>query len=180
MTIAKGLSSGYQPIGGSIVSTKIANVIGKDEFNHGYTYSSHPVAAAVALANLKIIESEGLVERVRNDTAPYLAKKWATLTDHPMVGEAKIVGMMGSIALTPDKAMRAKFSSPSGTVGYICRERCFANNLIMRHVGDRMIISPPLIINEEQIDLLIDRATQSLDEAMSIVKGDGLWEPAQL
>jgi putrescine aminotransferase len=97
-----------------------------------------------------------------------------------MVGEAKIVGMMGSIALTPDKAMRAKFSSPSGTVGYICRERCFANNLIMRHVGDRMIISPPLIINEEQIDLLIDRATQSLDEAMSIVKGDGLWEPVQL
>jgi putrescine aminotransferase len=180
MTIAKGLSSGYQPIGGSIVSTKIASVIAKDEFNHGYTYSSHPVAAAVALANLKIIESEGLVERVRNDTAPYLAKKWATLTDHPMVGEAKIVGMMGSIALTPDKAMRAKFSSPSGTVGYICRERCFANNLIMRHVGDRMIISPPLIINEEQIDLLIDRATQSLDEAMSIVKGDGLWEPAQL
>ena len=79
MTIAKGLSSGYQPIGGSIVSTKIANVIGKDEFNHGYTYSSHPVAAAVALANLNIIESEGLVERVRNDTAPYLAKKWATL-----------------------------------------------------------------------------------------------------
>ena len=180
MTIAKGLSSGYQPIGGSIVSTKIANVIGKDEFNHGYTYSSHPVAAAVALANLNIIESEGLVERVRNDTAPYLAKKWATLTDHPMVGEAKIVGMMGSIALTPDKAMRAKFSSQSGTVGYICRERCFANNLIMRHVGDRMIISPPLIINEEQIDILIDRAVQSLDEAMGIVKADGLWEPAQL
>jgi putrescine aminotransferase len=180
MTIAKGLSSGYQPIGGSIVSTKIANVIGKDEFNHGYTYSSHPVAAAVALANLNIIESEGLVERVRNDTAPYLAKKWATLTDHPMVGEAKIVGMMGSIALTPDKAMRAKFSSQSGTVGYICRERCFANNLIMRHVGDRMIISPPLIINEEQIDLLIERAVKSLDEAMNIVKADGLWEPAQL
>jgi putrescine aminotransferase len=180
MTIAKGLSSGYQPIGGSIVSTKIASVIAKDEFNHGYTYSSHPVAAAVALANLKIIESEGLVERVRNDTAPYLAKKWATLTDHPMVGEAKIVGMMGSIALTPDKAMRAKFSSPSGTVGYICRERCFANNLIMRHVGDRMIISPPLIINEEQIDLLIERAVKSLDEAMNIVKADGLWEPAQL
>jgi putrescine aminotransferase len=180
MTIAKGLSSGYQPIGGSIVSTKIANVIGKDEFNHGYTYSSHPVAAAVALANLNIIESEGLVERVRSDTAPYLAKKWSTLTDHPMVGEAKIVGMMGSIALTPDKEMRAKFSSQSGTVGYICRERCFANNLIMRHVGDRMIISPPLIISEEQIDILIDRAVQSLDEAMSIVKADGLWEPAQL
>ena len=178
MTIAKGLSSGYQPIGGSIVSKKIAEVIGKDEFNHGYTYSSHPVAAAVALANLNIIESEGIVERVQNETGPYLAKKWATLADHPMVGEAKIVGMMGSIALTPDKENRAKFLSPSGTVGYICRECCFANNLIMRHVGDRMIISPPLIIDKEQIDILIERAWKSLDEGMSKVKEKGLWESA--
>ena len=178
MTIAKGLSSGYQPIGGSIVSKKIAEVIGKDEFNHGYTYSSHPVAAAVALANLNIIESEGIVERVQNETGPYLAKKWATLSDHPMVGEAKIVGMMGSIALTPDKANRAKFLSPSGAVGYICRECCFANNLIMRHVGDRMIISPPLIIDKEQIDILIERAWKSLDEGMSKVKEKGLWESA--
>ena len=178
MTIAKGLSSGYQPIGGSIVSRKIAEVIGKDEFNHGYTYSSHPVAAAVALANLNIIESEGLVERVQNETGPYLAKKWATLSDHPMVGEAKIVGMMGSLALTPDKANRSKFLSPSGTVGYVCRECCFANNLIMRHVGDRMIISPPLIIDKEQIDILIERAWKSLDEGMGKVKEKGLWESA--
>jgi putrescine aminotransferase len=180
MTIAKGLSSGYQPIGGSIVSKKIAEVIGKDEFNHGYTYSSHPVAAAVALANLNIIESEGIVQRVQNETGPYLAKKWATLSDHPMVGEAKIVGMMGSLALTPDKANRSKFLSPSGTVGYICRECCFANNLIMRHVGDRMIISPPLIIDKEQIDILIERAWKSLDEGMSKVKEKGLWESAQI
>ena len=180
MTIAKGLSSGYQPIGGSIVSRKIAEVIGKDEFNHGYTYSSHPVAAAVALANLNIIESEGLVERVQNETGPYLAKKWATLSDHPMVGEAKIVGMMGSLALTPDKANRSKFLSPSGTVGYICRECCFANNLIMRHVGDRMIISPPLIIDKEQIDILIERAWKSLDEGMSKVKEKGLWVSARI
>ncbi|MFL2757455.1 MAG: aspartate aminotransferase family protein [Paracoccaceae bacterium] len=180
MTVAKGLSSGYQPIGGSIVSKKIAEVIGKDEFNHGYTYSSHPVAAAVALANLNIIESEGIVERVKNQTGPYLANKWATLSDHPMVGEAKIVGMMGSLALTPDKANRAKFLSPSGTVGYICRECCFANNLIMRHVGDRMIISPPLIIDKEQIDILIERAWKSLDEGMSKVKVKGLWKSAPI
>ena len=178
MTIAKGLSSGYQPIGGSIVSRKIAEVIGKDEFNHGYTYSSHPVAAAVALANLNIIESEGIVEHVQNETGPYLANKWATLSDHPMVGEAKIVGMMGSLALTPDKANRSKFLSPSGTVGYVCRECCFANNLIMRHVGDRMIISPPLIIDKEQIDILIERAWKSLDEGMGKVKEKGLWESA--
>ncbi len=180
MTIAKGLSSGYQPIGGSIVAKKIADVIGKDEFNHGYTYSSHPVAAAVALANLNIIESEGIIDRVHNDTAPYLATKWATLADHPMVGEAKIVGMMGSIALTPNKGNRSRFSAPSGTVGYICRERCFANNLIMRHVGDRMIISPPLIIDKEQIDILIERAWKSLDEGMSNVKEKELWESAPI
>ena len=180
MTIAKGLSSGYQPIGGSIVTKKIADVIGKDEFNHGYTYSSHPVAAAVALANLNIIESEGIIDRVRNDTAPYLATKWATLADHPMVGEAKIVGMMGSIALTPNKTNRARFLAPSGTVGYICRERCFANNLIMRHVGDRMIISPPLIIDKEQIDILIERAWKSLDEGMTNVKEKKLWESAPI
>jgi len=98
------------------------------------------------------------------------------MTDHPMVGEAKIVGMMGSIALTPNKATRAAFKSDAGTVGYICRERCFANNLIMRHVGDRMIISPPLIISNDEIDLLITRARKSLDEAMEIVKEQGLWE----
>ena len=180
MTIAKGLSSGYQPIGGSIVTKKIADVIGKDEFNHGYTYSSHPVAAAVALENLNIIESEGIIDRVRNETAPYLAKKWSTLAAHPMVGEAKIVGMMGSIALTPNKTHRARFSAPAGTVGYICRERCFANNLIMRHVGDRMIISPPLIIDKEQIDILIERAWKSLDEGMSNVKEKELWESAPI
>jgi len=180
ITIAKGLSSGYQPIGGSVVTKKIADVIGKDEFNHGYTYSSHPVAAAVALANLNIIESEGIIDRVRNDTAPYLATKWATLADHPMVGEAKIVGMMGSIALTPNKANRDRFSAPSGTVGYICRERCFSNNLIMRHVGDRMIISPPLIIDKEQIDILIERAWKSLDEGMRNVKQKELWESAPM
>ena len=95
-----------------------------------------------------------------------------------MVGEAKIVGMMGSLALTPDKVNRAQFLSPSGTVGYICRECCFANSLIMRHVADRMIISPPLIIDIGQIDILIERAWKSLDEGMRTVKEKGLWESA--
>ena len=176
MTIAKGLSSGYQPIGGSIVCDEVAKVIAGDEFNHGYTYSSHPVAAAVANENLRIMEEENIVGHVRETAAPYLKQKWEAMTDHPMVGEAKIVGMMGSIALTPNKAARAAFKSEAGTVGYICRERCFANNLIMRHVGDRMIISPPLIICNDEIDMLIARARRSLDEAMEIVKEQGLWE----
>jgi putrescine aminotransferase len=174
MTIAKGLSSGYQPIGGSIVSDKVASVIAEGgEFFHGYTYSGHPVAAAVALENLRILEEEGIVEHVRNVAHPYLAERWHALTDHPMVGEAKLVGLMGSIALTPDKSTRAKFPDGSN-VGYRTRERCFANNLIMRAVGDRMIISPPLVITPEEIDILIDRAKLSLDESYAGLKADGL------
>lgn len=173
MTIAKGLSSGYSPIGGSIVSDEVAAVIGSDEFNHGYTYSGHPVAAAVALENLRILEEEKVIKHVRDVAAPYLKEKWEALMDHPLVGEAKIVGMMGSIALTPNKETRAAFDAP-GTVGYICRERCFANNLVMRHVGDRMIISPPLVISTEEIDTLIARARKSLDECHATLKEMGL------
>lgn len=178
MTIAKGLSSGYQPIGGSIVNDEVASVIGACEFNHGYTYNAHPVAAAVALENINILQEEKVVDYVRDDIGPYLKQKWEALADHPMVGEAKIVGLMGSIALTPHKESRAAFAADAGTVGYICRERCFANNLIMRHVGDRMIISPPLVITRAEVDILIDRAVKSLDEGMVRVKDAGLWEAA--
>ncbi len=178
MTIAKGLSSGYQPIGGSVLCDEVAEVIGNCEFNHGYTYSGHPVACAVALENLRILEDEGIVDRVRTETGPYLKERFETLTDHPLVGEAKIVGMMGSLALTPDKAARAPFASDAGTVGFICRERCFSNNLIMRHVGDRMIISPPLVISKDEIDTLIERAWQSLDEAHAKLKDEGLMQAA--
>jgi len=178
MTIAKGLSSGYQPIGGSIVCDEVAAVIGACEFNHGYTYSSHPVAAAVALENLNIIEEEGIIDHVRKDIGPYMKEFWTGLTDHPLVGEAKIVGMMGSIALTPHKESRAKFASEPGTVGYIVRERCFANNLVMRHVGDRMIISPPLVMTRDEADILIERARRSLDEAHQQLKTEGLMVAA--
>ncbi len=178
MTIAKGLSSGYAPIGGSIVNDEIAEVIGGTEFNHGYTYSGHPVAAAVALENLRILEEEKIVDHVRNVAAPYLKQKWEALADHPLVGEAKIVGMMASIALTPDKASRAKFASEPGTVGYICRERCFANNLIMRHVGDRMIISPPLVLTPADIDEMFVRIHKSLDEAQAEITAQGLMKAA--
>ncbi|MGR3479864.1 aspartate aminotransferase family protein [Salipiger marinus] len=176
MTIAKGLSSGYQPIGGSILSDEVAGVIAKTEFNHGYTYSGHPVASAVALENLRILQEEKIVERVRDDTGPYLKTKFEALAEHPLVGEARIVGMMGSLALTPDKARRAPFEAEAGTAGYITRERCFANNLIMRHVYDRMIISPPLVISKEEIDILISRAWTALDEAHAELKAQGLMK----
>jgi putrescine aminotransferase len=178
IAIAKGLSSGYQPIGGSVVSDEVAEVIGGDEFNHGYTYSGHPVACAVALENIRILQDEKIVERVRDVTAPYLKTKWEALADHPLVGEAKIVGMMGSIALTPHKSSRAQFAADAGTVGYICREFSFNNNLIMRHVGDRMIISPPLIVSNDEIDTLAERAWTALDLTEAKLKEDGLLKAA--
>ncbi len=178
ITIAKGLSSGYSPIGGSIVSDEVASVIATGEFNHGYTYSGHPVAAAVALENLRILEEEDILGHVKNVAAPYLKERWEALTDHPLVGEAKITGLMGSIALTPNKETRAAFAAETGTVGYICRERCFANDLVMRHVGDRMIISPPLIIKPNEIDLLMERATRSLDECLEHLQRNDMLRSA--
>ncbi|MDU9004228.1 aspartate aminotransferase family protein [Sedimentitalea todarodis] len=178
MTIAKGLSSGYAPIGGSIVSDEVAGVIGSGEFNHGYTYSGHPVASAVALENLRILEEENVIDHVRDVAGPYMKEKWQALADHPLVGEARIVGLMGSIALTPHKESRAKFASDEGTVGLICRERCFANNLVMRHVGDRMVMSPPLVIQPTEIDTMIDRAGRALDECYAEVKSQGLFKAA--
>ncbi|PVA05920.1 aspartate aminotransferase family protein [Thalassorhabdomicrobium marinisediminis] len=177
MTIAKGLSSGYAPIGGSLVCDEVAEVVnGAGDFNHGYTYSGHPVACAVALENLRILEEEKIIDRVAAETAPYLAEKWQGLTDHPLVGEAKIVGMMGSIALTPHKDSRAAFAAEAGTVGLHCRTRCFANGLVMRHVGDRMIIAPPLVITKDEIDTLIERAVTSLDETYDLIRAEGLYK----
>ncbi|WP_306151357.1 aspartate aminotransferase family protein [Roseovarius sp. MMSF_3281] len=178
MTIAKGLSSGYAPIGGSIVCDEVAEVMNACEFAHGYTYSGHPVACAVALENLRILDEEGIVARAGAETAPYLKEKWEGLADHPLVGEAKIAGLMGSIALTPDKASRAQFAADAGTAGLICREECFANNLVMRHVGDRMVISPPLVITKPEVDTLIERATKALDAAHARLQDEGLMKAA--
>lgn len=174
MTIAKGLSSGYQPIGGSLVSDHVAEVIGEEDFNHGYTYSGHPVACAVALENLRILEEERIIERVSEKTAPYLERKWKALADHPLVGEARICGMMGALELTPDKATRAGFEVGVGTVGQIARDISFANQLVMRHVGDAMIISPPLTISESEIDLLIERAEMVLNQTERKLRQEGI------
>ncbi|WP_397541579.1 aminotransferase [Roseovarius salis] len=178
MTVAKGLSSGYQPIGGSIVCDEVAQVLNDCEFAHGYTYSGHPVACAVALENLRLLSEEGIVARAAAETAPYLKEKWESLADHPIVGEAKISGLMGSIALTPHKESRAAFAADKGTAGLICREHCFANGLVMRHVGDRMVISPPLIITPGEIDTLVERARAALDLTQRQLAEDGLLKAA--
>lgn len=175
MTIAKGMSSGYQPIGGSIVREEVAQVIEDGgEFYHGYTYAAHPVAAAVALENIRLLQNEGIIDRVRTETAPYLQARWAELGEHPMVGEARMVGLMGALELTPDKSARAPFAN-GGAVGLMTRERCFANGLVMRHVGDKMILSPPLVITKAEIDQLIELAWASLDEGLKDAQEAGAF-----
>ena len=178
MTIAKGLSSGYAPIGGSIVSDKIAKVIDACEFNHGYTYSGHPVCASVALENLRIMKEENILDHVRNVAGPALNEALQGLGEHPLVGGVNISGMMASLPLTPHKESRAKFASDAGTVGYMCREHCFANNLVMRHVGDRMIISPPLVITPEEIREFAKRAKKALDATYASLKDQDMLKAA--
>lgn len=165
MPIAKGLSSGYLPIGGVMVSDKVADVLVAKggEFFHGFTYSGHPVAAAVALANIDILQREGIVDNVRDHTGPYLAEKWATLADHPIIGEARTLGLLGAMEIVKDKQTRERFGEP-GETGTVCRDICFKNGLVMRAVGDTMIISPPLVITCEQIDELVSLARRCLDQ----------------
>ncbi|TVP69021.1 MAG: aspartate aminotransferase family protein, partial [Rhodobacteraceae bacterium] len=125
-----------------------------------------------------ILEEEQIVARVHDRIAPYLARAWGSLADHPLVGEAVSRGMMASLALTPDKAARARFTSDPGTVGLICREYSFGNNLVMRHVGDRMIIAPPLVISEADIDELMTRARRTLDQTHAHLQREGMMAAA--
>jgi putrescine aminotransferase len=163
MPIAKGLSSGYLPIGGVMVADNIMDVLKRGgELNHGYTYSGHPVCAAVAIANLRLMMEQNIVDTVRDSTAPYLQQRLRELGDHPLVGEVRGVGMFGALELVADKENFIQFDKDKG-VGIICREFCFENNLIMRAVGDAMIISPPLVISHADIDVFIERAWRCLE-----------------
>ncbi len=164
MTFAKGVTSGYIPLGGVMVGERVARVLIErgGEFNHGYTYSGHPVACAVALANIRLIRRERLVERVREDTGPYLATQFASLKEHPLVGDAETCGLMGAVLLVMDKHAGTPFAAELG-VGTLCRGHCFGNGLIMRAVGDRMIIAPPLVITRAQIDDMMALIHRCLD-----------------
>ena len=175
VTFAKAITSGYIPLGGVMVGNRVAKVLIEQggEFNHGYTYSGHPVACAVALANLEIMEREKLVGRVRDDVGPYLAQQFAKLSDHPLVGVAETCGLMAGLVLVKDKAHKTPFPSEL-EVGMCCRAHCFANGLIMRAVGDRMIIAPPLTITHAQIDELMGLIHKVLDLTLADARA-ALW-----
>lgn len=170
MPIAKGLTSGYIPMGGVVVRDEVVRTLNEGgEFYHGFTYSGHPVAAAVALENIRILREEKIVERVKTKTAPYLQSRWQELAEHPLVGEARGVGMLGALELVKNKKTRERFAEAG--VGMRCREHCFRNGLVMRAVGDTMIVSPPLVIAEEEIDELIGKVRQCLDATARDVLG---------
>ncbi len=174
MPIAKGLSSGYAPIGGVVVGDRVGDAVVESggEFNHGYTYSGHPVSCAVAAENLRIMREEGVVERVREVAEPRFTRRWAELGDHPLVGEARSIGLMGALELVADKATLAPFAK-EGETGLTCREFCFREGLIMRAVRDTMIVSPPLVISEGEIDELVGLARRCLDLTLERLVREG-------
>ena len=164
MTLAKGLTSGYVPMGAVALHDRIAQVlIDHGEFNHGMTYSGHPVAAAVAVANLKLLRDEGIVARVKNDIGPYFQQRLReTFADHPLVGEVQGTGLVAGLQLARDPANRLRFEN-GGDVGTLCRDFCFNGNLIMRASGDRMLLSPPLVITAAEVDEIVDKAKRAVD-----------------
>ena len=178
ISFAKGVTSGYLPLGGVLVNNRVANTIIDEggEFAHGFTYSGHPAACAVALKNIEIIEEEKILDEVKSKTAPYLKEEWLKLADHPLVGEARIKGLMGAIELCANKETRERFSSEGRftsldeiSAGSLCRDLSINNGLVMRAVGDTMIIAPPLIINQEQIDELISKTSKTLDDTLAAI-----------
>jgi putrescine aminotransferase len=162
--MAKGLTSGYVPMGAVGLNDRIATaIIENGEFNHGLTYSGHPVAAAVAVANLKLLRDEQIVERVKTDTGPYFQKKLRdTFVHHPIVGEIAGAGLVAGLQLAEEPASRKRFAN-GGDVGGVCRDFCFNGNLIMRASGDRMLLSPPLVISKQEIDELVSKAKNAID-----------------
>ncbi|TDG05208.1 aspartate aminotransferase family protein [Paraburkholderia guartelaensis] len=164
ITMAKGLTSGYVPMGAVGIHDRIAKaLIENGEFNHGLTYSGHPVAAAVAVANLKLLRDEGIVTRVKNDTGPYFQQRLReTFANHPIIGDISGAGLVAGLQLAEDPKTRKRFAN-GGDVGTLCRDFCFNGNLIMRATGDRMLLSPPLVVTRGEIDEIVSKAKKAID-----------------
>ncbi len=161
MTTAKALTNGYMPLSALFVGSRVGKTLVDKggEWFHGFTNAGHPAACAAALANLDILQEEGLVERVRSVLAPAFAAALAPLADHPVVGEVRTAGLLGAIEIVVDKPSKARGKDS----GVICREYSYAEGLIMRAVEDTMVLSPPLILSPDEIDLLASKLRRALD-----------------
>jgi putrescine aminotransferase len=178
IAFAKGVTSGYVPLGGVLVGARVAHALVEKggDFNHGFTYSGHPVACAAALENLRIMTDERLVERVALETGPHLKAAFAGLVSHPLVGHAESMGMAAGLDLVRRKGATVHdceaFPRELG-VGMVCRSHMFDNGVIMRAVGDRMIVAPPLVMTCAQIDEMVERIRYCLDLTLEDVTQRG-------
>lgn len=174
VSIAKGLTSGYVPMGGLVLSRRMAEALVEQGgvFAHGLTYSGHPVAAAVAIANLKALRDEQIVERVKTDTGPYLQRCLRELfSDHPLVGEIQGTGMVAALQLADDKATRKRFEKED-EISWRCRTLGFEEGVIIRSTLGRMIMAPALVASHAEIDELLDKTRRAMDRtAQSIGRG---------
>ncbi|MFM1547709.1 MAG: aminotransferase [Candidatus Pseudothioglobus sp.] len=164
MPFAKGVTSGYLPVGGVIVRDDIVDVLvsAKQEFAHGFTYSGHPTCMAAAIANLELMEKTNILDQVKNNTGPYLSNKWKALEEHELVGEARSVGMLAAIEIVKDKENCIRFENSKEIVGR-CRDFCYENGLVMRAIANKMVIAPPLICETEHLDEIIEKVWKCLD-----------------
>ncbi|MBP6863388.1 MAG: aspartate aminotransferase family protein [Neisseriaceae bacterium] len=162
-TSAKGISSGYQPIGAVFINKRVADgLMAGGDFEHGFTYSGHPVAAAVAKANVEILKNENIVKNVHDDIGPYMQKRWReTFSPFKYVDDVRGVGMMQGFTLVKDKASRTLFDGADGA-GVMCRDIFFKNNLIMRACGDHMVSAPPLVMTRAEVDEMMAIATKCM------------------
>ncbi len=171
MSMAKGLSSGYLPISAVAVGDRIADALieAGSDFNHGFTYSGHPVSAAVAIENIRLMKQENIIDYVASDIGPYFQQQLReVLGDHPLVGHIEGVGLVAGIALVRDKASKTFFDEDLD-IGTVCRDHCFNNGLIMRACGSRMVLSPPLVISRSEVDELLEKARRCFDLTLESV-----------
>ena len=176
MTVAKALSSSYVPISGTLMTRPIYDALVEGSkrngvFSHGFTYSGHPVAAAVANETLKIYESDRIVEHVQR-VAPRFQTRLRALEDHPLVSSTRGVGLVGALEIVRDKSTRAPFAADSGVLAHL-GQAVLANGLVSRALRDAMALCPPLIITEPQIDELFDKLTRSLDQTLGFAREKG-------
>jgi 4-aminobutyrate--pyruvate transaminase len=178
ITVAKGLSAGYLPISGTLVSNTLYDILVAQSdklgiFGHGYTYSSHPVPAAVALEALKIYEERDIVAQVRR-VGPRMQAGIRSYADHPLIGEARGIGLIGAVELVRDKATKQSFDPKAGVAAYLVRRTQHHGAILRSMPGDIVAFSPPLIINEAEIDEMMACFGKALDDAWSMVKEKGL------
>lgn len=167
MTIGKGFTGGYIPLGATVTTPKIADVFRKEpgkEFRSGSTYGGHTVACAATLANIEIIEKENLVEKSAK-TGQYLKKQLEKLYKYPIVGDIRGIGMLWAVELMDDKETKKKLDPKLG-VGSFIRQWCWDNGMILRNNGDILVYAPALVINKQEIDFMLDLTNQAIQAAM--------------